>query len=489
MSAGRYLLLSAGLFLLLAHHASNDAWAGDYWLHAATVREVAESPFHPRNPVFGNDYPFSLLSPYLWALGLFVRWTGWSAGEVLAAQGLANLVLLLGALYAFVATWLRRTSAAFYVLLFVLFLWGRNPWSFSSFFHLRSLSLVLPYPSTFAAALALAGLAAFRRLGDSGRLGLIPLGVPLVALLLVVHPVNALFLVLGLFACAQDVPRPLRAVAVLILTLALSVGLAFAWPLLPVSELWFGQTRQVHDGNFQMYEEPLARIAPALLGVPWLLVRLRRNRRDPVAWLCAALGALVVYGGWSGEFNYGRLLSHATLMLQVSLADACAALEERLSRAGRLRLPRLLLAPALAGSLLAGSWSTAVRPILEESGRGDPRWLAFLEAYVGHYDVVMTDLDSCWHVSTFSGKVVAFPMPIPFVPDHAERMRAVERFFEPGLPAAERAALLERYRAGYVLLSKGSLGETWPLLAGELRPFGTVVYADERYELIRLPGS
>ena len=53
-------------------------------------------------------------------------------------------------------------------LLFLLFLWGSDPWTFSGFFHLRSLSLVLPYPSTFATALALAALAAFPRLARTG---------------------------------------------------------------------------------------------------------------------------------------------------------------------------------------------------------------------------------------------------------------------------------------------------------------------------------
>src|SRR5262245_49032619 len=227
---GRYLFLGAALFALLACHAWNDAWAGDYWIYLATVGEVAGSPLHPRHPLFGNDYAFGLLSPYMWVLGFAARLSGRLPAEVLLVQGFFNLLLLLAALYAFVATWLARRSAPAYALLFVLFLWGRDPWSFSSFFHLRSLSLVLPYPSTIAAALALACLAAFRRLADSGRLTLVPLGAPLLALMLLIHPVNSVFLVLGLLACSLDVPRPRTAWAALAPTVALGFALAFAWP-------------------------------------------------------------------------------------------------------------------------------------------------------------------------------------------------------------------------------------------------------------------
>jgi hypothetical protein len=482
--AGRYWLLAGALCVLVVRHVRTDAWVGDYWLYVPTVSEVAERPIDPRNPVFGNDYPFAMLSPYMWVLGLAARISGQPPAEVLIAQGVVNVVLLLVGLYAFAATWLARRAAAFYALVFVLFLWGPDPWSFSSFFHLRSLSLVASYPSTFAAAVALLCLAGFARIAASGRLALVALGAPVVALLAITHPVNTLFLVLGLLAWSLDLPRRGRVWAVLLPTLVAGFLLALAWPFFPVSDLWFHQTALVHEGNVAMYEDPLPRVAPALLGVPWLIVRLRQNRRDPLAWLAIALTALVVYGGWSGEWSYGRLLSHAVLVLQVSLADACAALEDRLARTRASRLPRLLLAPALAVLLVALSWSTAVKPILEESGRGDPRWLAFLETSVGHYDVVLTDPDACWHVASFSGKTVAFPMHIPFVPDHAERMRAVERFFEPGVPRAERAAILKRYGAAYVLASKGYLGENWSALVHELRRLGSVVYSSPTYELI-----
>jgi alpha-1,6-mannosyltransferase len=480
---GRYLVLGGALFGLLAAHSWTNAWAGDFWIYVATVSELAARPLHPSNPLLGNEYPFAFLSPYTLGLGLVAKATSLGAFDVLVLQGLVNLVLLLGALYFFTATWLRRPAAAFYALLFVLFLWGRDPWLFSSFFHLKSLSLVLPYPSTFAAALALGGLAAFPWVARTRRPVAIGLGVVLGAVLSIVHPVNALFFWMGVAVYAVGLPRPGRTLGAVALAFSASVALALAWPLFPVKDLWFGQIGQVHAGNAEMYDSPLPRVAPALLGVPWLLWRLRRNPRDPLALLAVALGLAVAYGGLFGRWSYGRLLSHAVLLCQIGLADALAAFEERLlTRPMGARL-RPLLAPGTAVLLLALSWSPVVRPVLLEAGRGEADWLGFLRREIDRDDVVLTDLDNGWHVPAFHGRVVAYPMPLPFVPDQADRVEAVERFFTRETPREEREAILDRYGVAYILVPKGAPPHRAE--PAQMRSFGHLAFENERYELLR----
>jgi alpha-1,6-mannosyltransferase len=482
---GRYLCLGVPLLVLLAAHSWSDAWIGDFWIYVATVRELAEKPLHPGNPLLGNAYPFPFLSPYMWVLGVVSRFSGLPPFDVLAAQGVLNGALLLGALYAFVATWVRRPSAAVYALLFVLFLWGPDPWLFSGFFHLGSLALVLPYPSTFAAALAFGSLAAFTRLATARPWLWAPGTALALAFLWILHPVNGLFLCLGLTAFSLERRRPVGHWLALAGSVALSVGLALAWPLYPVGSLWFGQIGFVHAGNDAMYHDPLPRVLPALLGAPWLLVRLRRNHRDPLSVLAALLIALVVFGGVTGQWSFGRLISHAAIVLQVALADAAGALEERLGLLRRGAVLRPLLAPALVLLLLGISWPAVVRPLLREAWTGDPRWLGFLESRVGTDEVVMTDIDTCWYVPSFSGKVVAYPMQLPFVTDQAERVRAVERFFERGAPSAERDEILRRYGARYVLITRSTLPD-WEASLAELRPLGRVIYSSADHELLRL---
>lgn len=442
--------------------------------------ELAARPLDPANPLLGGASAFAFHSPYLLALGLVARGTGGHPVDVLVAQGVVNLVLLGAALYAFVAAWVGRPAAAFYALLGVLFLWGRDPWSFSGFFHLRSLSYVLPYPSTFAAAVALGTLAAVARL--SGRPeAWVPLALVSGALLFTVHPVTALFLWVGLCAWSLGAPRPRAHWLLFAAAAAASFGLALAWPLVPMRELWFGELARVHEGNDSMYDGPLARIAPALLGLPVLALRLRRDRRDPLAIATVLLGLLVLYGGAAGAWTFGRLLAPAVLLLHVALADALAGAEARLG-AGPLRL---LMPAAVAGLLVAGSWNVVGEIGREARHPGDRLWLRFLQRHVGRDDVVMTDRDTCWYVPAFTGRVVAYPMRLPFVPEHDERLAAVSRFFEPGVSEGERRGLLARYRVRYVLLPKHHFPER-PGLAAELRPLGPAVHSDPEYDLLRV---
>ena len=478
---GRYLLLCLALFALLWAHSWSDAWLGDFWIYTATVAEVAVSPLHPRHPLFGNDYAFAFLSPYTWVLGLATRVSGLSPFQAVVIQGFVNLALLAWAVYAFVATWLRRPAASFYALLFILLMWGPDAWRFSGFLHLRSLVFVLPYPSTFAFAVALGTLAWFPKRAASGGPAWVGLVVPAMAVLWILHPVNGLFLTIGLvMASTEAAPAP-RHWVMLGLAFAASLALAFAWPFFPVPDLWFGQLGRVHEGNDTMYGAPIPKIAPALLAAPWLLLRLRRNRRDPLALLTLSLCALVVFGGLSRQWTFGRLIAHVAILLHVALADAAAFLEERLRERRAAWAP--LLAPVCAALLIAASWPARITPTLRESWRGDTAWLSFLESRVQHYDVVLTDADTCWYVPTFRGKVVAFPMQLPFVPDHAERLQDVARFFEAGVDEDERCDTIRRYGVGYLLLPKHHFAGS-PELLEELRPIGKPIYASADYELL-----
>ena len=122
---------------------------------------------------------------------------------------------------------------------------------------------------------------------------------------------------------------------------------------------------------------------------------------------------------------------------------------------------------------------------LQESWRGDPLWLGFLGQYVSRQDVVLTDPETCWYVPGFSGKVVAYPMPLPFAPDHTARLRAVERFFERGVSTDERREILRRYRVAYLLVPVRPANERQARVE-ELRGLGRLVFASPDYELQRV---
>ena len=310
---------------------------------------------------------------------------------------------------------------------------------------------------------------------------------PVATFVWIVHPVTGMFLWVGLLAFSLSAPRSRWHWLAIAATGVAAFGLAMAWPMVPMRDLWFGQIERVHEGNDLMYVDPLPRIAPALLALPWLVVRWRRNARDPLCLFAAGLGLLVVWGGLTSQWSYGRLISHLVLLLHIALADALVSLEERLASWRGGRIARHALAPLVAMLLIGASWPV-VRSVLVECAPGDRHWLGFLETRVGREDVVLTDADTCWYVPAFHGKVVAYPMKLPFVPDHAERLAAVNRFFERDTPAHEQRDILTRYDVRYVLLPKHHF-EDGPERAQAMRRFGETVHSDAEYELIRVDVS
>jgi hypothetical protein len=91
-------------------------------------------------------------------------------------------------------------------------------------------------------------------------------------------------------------------------------------------------------------------------------------------------------------------------------------------------------------------------------------------------------------VPAFHGKVVAYPMKIPFVPDHDQRLAAVKRFFEPDVSAVERREIVQRYGVKYELCPKGHF-EDWPQRLRAMQELGGSVYSSEDYELLRVDAA
>src|SRR5439155_18840194 len=100
-----------------------------------------------------------------------------------------------------------RRHTAFWALLFILFLWGHNPWFFSGFLHWNVLGLVMTYPSTFSKGVVFLALAAhlqFLRSRDSRWL-LAMVGASFVIVL--AHPIDAVFLWITAGAVCIGIPE------------------------------------------------------------------------------------------------------------------------------------------------------------------------------------------------------------------------------------------------------------------------------------------
>ncbi|MGO8703614.1 MAG: hypothetical protein ACLQVA_07330 [Candidatus Brocadiia bacterium] len=494
LSRYRYVLLSAVVAALMLVHTSKQVWTGDFWEHAAVVRELATNPVSPHHPQILSDAPHPFYSPYTVLAGCISRATGIDCFRTLALLGMVNLALLLISLWMFSVALLKHREAAFYVLLFTLVLWGPTAWMYSGFFHLHVLGDVLPYPSTFATAIALLGSAIYCKVLRTGnRLALIP--VALASLVVAItHPPTFIFFSVCILSLTLGIPAgrlPLREYARLLACIfILPLIVAMFWPYYPFFQLLAQDSSLYHAGNVSMYTDVVRCIWPAFPGIPLIIWRFKSKKTDPVFLIAAVLSLIYAYGALSHHWTYGRVISYIVLMLHMSIADVVARVE--ISLRARLQSPAsvILAFAGLAAVVLAAFLCRAtIRSLLVRGLRlhevSTYQQYKSLSGATPQYDVVLSDLATSWFVPAFAGKVVAVPRPLPFVPDGAARRNDVERFFSESALQTEREAIIRKYNVKWLLLNKENVPQ-WATIEQSFRDQAEITLSNDQFILMHL---
>ena len=475
---------------MVALHAFHGHWIGDFWEHSAVVRELITHPVRPRHPLLLVDAPHAFANPYALVVAMIARIAGVSSVFGLSAASLFNLVMLFVALRVFVRRFAPEAPQAvgFYLLLFMLLLWGREPWEFSGFLHVNAINHTLAYPSACAFWVALFLLALNARRIEERRPRLLLLLVPMGALVLLVHPPVFLFTATGLVAMALDARERGRELLVSIAALGISLVVALAWPYFPLWHLLTSGSAAFNVNNAAMYSQPLLRTFPAaLVGAPLLVVSARRTRRWSMLVWATMLFALYVFGFVTANYNYGRVIFFVVFLLQLEIARFVAKVEAgRLARSAARSWLLVTGAVVVCMLLSAQSLLSAARDTLW-GARTDAGY-GFLRQDVPQYDVMMADLRTGWVAASFGGKLVSAQHPLAFVSEGEQQARRadVKSFFDAATSQAERKRILVKYRASYVFAPRGS--PTDPTVASEssLGELGTVTHEDERFLLVRL---
>jgi alpha-1,6-mannosyltransferase len=482
----RYTWLALALAASMAMHLGFGIQGGDFWQHAAAVRELARHPLAPMHPQLLLTAPTPFFTPYTLGAALVSRATGVDAVSTLSALGIVNLVLWLIGLRVFLSacTRERADTAAFYTLVFTLLWWGRDPWLYSGFFHLRALVYVLPYPSTFATAITLIALGANARRVAGGSQLWLPLIALVAGIVVLTHPLTFVFFAIGIAAQVCTSGAPVRDAIRVVVVMSVVGGLCLLWPYFPLAALVTSQSQVFDADNREMYQGVLRAVWPTMVLFGWALTR--RSVGWP-RWLGAMLAGLCVvyaFGGSTSRYSYGRTLPGIVLAMQSWAALAIARAETAgiqtptPSAWWRRALP--VAALVIGFALSHGAIRAFVHP------RVDPSY-EFLEHVVAPDAVVLTDLDSGRIVAAYSGRIVAAAHAIAFVAGMDDRKADVERFFSSGASSAERAETLRKYRVEHVLIRKSDT-QPWAEVQRDCTGWGHLSYDDANFVVMsRLP--
>jgi alpha-1,6-mannosyltransferase len=487
----RYLVLATTVTVFGAIQTLNGQWSTDMWEHVAVVRRLIDDPFHTTPPLTLLDTPYTV------TLGALGHILGVNAVTILSVAAIANLVLLIVGLRLFVVEATANRRGPFWALVFLLLLWGFSPYRFSGFFNLNSIGFVLPYPSTFATAIALLTLtAALRGLRERRPLLLIAV-VAGTGSVVLVHPITGAWLVIGLLAVGISRARVRADWVWLGAAIAVGLALTLLWPYYSILDL-LRDTSSYDAANKAMYDDVLIRLFPAVIGVLVIWRRFRTDRRDLLAVMLAGGLAIYAYGYVRDEYSYGRSLALVVLVLDVAAADGVGRLEAgfRWSRAsGWLRAGVGALAALLVFGLVEsrGGLVRMVPPFLlptsvRASGelvRVDDRY-GFLTERVGPNEVVIgaTDRDN-QVIPAIAGKPLQPFWMAPVVGDIEARKRAQTEFLDPATSSDRRAEIVARYKARYVLLHER--GHNSASLVRALEASGaTLVYRQDGFRLVAL---
>jgi len=481
------VVLSLLILLLVISHAIYGGRGGDFWHHSAVVRELATHPFAPGHPYYLSDVPHKFYSPYALCVAWVSRMTGLSVIATLSFAGIINLILQLIFLRFFISSLFGSKDSeaiSFYALLFILVLWGRSPWVYSGFFHLRALGYVLPYPSAFATAFMFLSFSVYIMIMRGGKQAWFFLLLAIGALVLLTHPIVAIAMYTGLVALAIGLhgQQSFRNHLLLAGIIILSFLIALAWPYFPFIDLVLSETCVSDPGNYCMYQGVFARIFPALLGLPLLMLRVRSNWRDPMGLMFFGLCLMYLYGGITGHWSYGRLISYIVLILQLTVAAWVAGLESRAAVGG---IQSWAYKGTMAVVLLC---VINTLPALIHYRPGRPNnydRYRFISNHITQYDVVFSDSRTSWIVPAFGGKVVATPHPFVFIKDNEARRQDAERFFKDGITYSGRLDIIRKYGVNFILIDKKK-GTVSAEKMRSFERFGDIVYSDSYFILIKV---
>lgn len=498
VSTYRYSILVSFLFLKLLVFTTNGLWSGDFWEHSAVITSLIENPFHPKHPFFLLNAPHSFTSPYSLLLATFAKVFSLTSIETLSIFGLINFLLFSYGLkrFSLIVPNVSIENIAFYLLLLTLLLWGTNAWPFSGFFHLEIIGLVLPYPSTFAIALSFIGLNIY--VNQHGRHDLIttPILGFILWIVLLSHPLTFIFLISGLFFLSFTFSsKPILILVKLFSIIVLVVVISFLWPYFSISELLLGGSSIYHISNAVMYHNIWERIWPNLLVIPFVIFAIKSGSVKIIALWLLSLTLIYAYGKFTHMYSYGRVIAFCIFLFHLIAAVGLASFESYIGKI--CNLTRLFYQAFLIILLcvLSLTWlpstSTRLLTIFNQIRKHQPftnqvtyKNLIFINSFVQHDQLVLSDSNTSLMLPTFGGKVIAVPHPQAFIIDFPDRQKDVDAFFSGTSNSNLRLNIIDKYQPEFLLLDSNLPSSL--VIETELSDRIELLYKNNQYRLFKI---
>lgn len=499
-SAGVYLLLCALSFFVF--RPTTLLYFTDYWEHRAIVAEVIRHGLRLDDPIYAEGASSRQFTPWSLLLGYLARWTGCGPDIALETGAMLVSLLFVAGVYGFARAYYARPWAPAVLFAVLTCGWSLPPLIWTGFHPLRSQVHSNYYPAAFVFALTFIAWAAVTRLLRGARVPALDalLLLAVVAIAVVTHPLNAVFLLMGAGALAvfeRDVPLSRRAWVVVLL--AIGVAATTLWPWFnPLGLGRAGAARgQATFNNFPFFYHPvfvIAELAPLLVVLPVIPAQWRDPRtRMPVIALVVIFAAFVI-GGVADISVAHRFLAYIALALQLMLAwlvldridgrtsppfDQISATGWRIMGWGALAVCAAQI--VLAAQQLFQPWALTdyprpARPVGAQA-QAIAAWLP-PDARVLGYDSAALVLPA------YGVHVAAFPRPMPLSPSDAARQADYRRFFAPTTSPCDRQAIVARWGVTHVAWLRHELR---PDVVRQLSRQGAVVAPLSDWRIIRAP--
>ncbi|MFC1565419.1 hypothetical protein ACFL4B_00555 [Candidatus Neomarinimicrobiota bacterium] len=485
----RYLLISIILFAIMIMHSLYGLWSGDFWEYSAVVRELSTHPLHPLHPLFivNNSHPF--FSPYLLLVALLARVGSLTSVDGLVIAGVFNLIFFLVSLRMFINCIFKKhhDAISFYSLIFILFMWSAQAWSWSGFFHFKILAFDLPYPSTFSIASIFFIFALYyQNLQSMSKVKYI-LSIIFTAMVFLTHPTTGIVAFIGIISISLHHYKSIgfKAVASGLFLLLTAVFLVFLWPYYSFFELIKHNNHEFNAVSYTFYKNILL-IWPTLILTPFALPifisRFKNNRFDVLILMLFSTVSVYLVGFIFKEFGIGRIISFIAIFIQIALAAQLAHLE-----IAKTIGKSWSAFPTILYVIVIISFNPANKTVLSRAHLGvqgkryDYSGYNILKNNVKQYDVILSDLSTSWIIPTFGGKVIASQHPAHWIDDHNVRRQDLERFFSKEIKYSDKIAIIHHYQADYIFINRNMV-ENYQ----SYYDFGNIVSEDKNFILIKI---